>query len=118
MGTYARHLFVGSLDVNVLGKVKCVSTDGSPNGDVSRDTSSWGPWMSMYLARSNVYRPVEALMGTYARHLFVGSLDVNVLGKVKCVSTGESSNGDVCQTPLRGVPGCQCIGQGQMCIDR
>ena len=61
---------------------------------------------------------MEALTGTHPRHLVVVSLDVNVLGKVKCVSTGGSSNGDVCQTPLRGVPGCLCIGQDQMCIDR
>ena len=85
-GTHPRHLFVGSLDVNILGKVKCVSTDGSPNGDASQAPLSWCPWMSMDWARSNVYRPMEALTGTHPRHLVVVSLDVNVLGNVKCVS--------------------------------
>ena len=40
------------------------------------DTSSWGPWI------------------------------VNVLGKVKCVSTDGSPNGDVSRAPPRGVPRC------------
>ena len=61
---------------------------------------------------------MEALTGTHPRHLVVVSLDVNVLGKVKCVSTDGSPNGDASQAPRRRVLGCQYIGQGQMCIYR
>ena len=57
-------------------------------------------------------------MGTQPRHLLVVSLDVNVMGKVKYVSSDGSPYGDATLAHPRGVPGCQCYGQGQIRIVR